>query len=127
MRIFGREPVFWLSGLQALLAVAVAFPVLGITPDMAAWVVTVATAVLAAAEAWLVRPFTVGVMTAAIKASLAALVMFGLPIPTGLDAALVAFGTFIVGVLMAPNVTPAASPDRDWLAARTGNYGLSRR
>lgn len=126
MKIFGREPVFWLSGVQALLAIAVAFPVLGITPDVAAWVVTVATAVLAAAEAWLVRPFTVGVMTAATKASLAALVMFGLPIPTGLDAALVALGTFVMGVLMAPNVTPAAAPDRAWLAARTGNGLVSR-
>lgn len=127
IKIFGREPVYWLSGLTALLAVLVAIPGVNayLTPDAAAWVVTVGTALLGAWEAWSVRPFTVSVMTNAVKTTLAAVVMFGLPIPDGLDAALVALGTFIIGTLMTPDVTPRAFPDLAWLRDRERGGGGS--
>lgn len=118
VKIFGREPVVILTGLQSLLAVAVAIPALGFTPDMAAWVVTLASLVLGGVEAAMTRPFTVPVMTTLVRTVLAALVMFNVAIPAGLDGALVALGTFVLGLTMSNSVTPKADPDPSFARAQ---------
>lgn len=120
IKIFGREPVYWLSGLQALFAVLVTLPVIGdvVTPDVTAWVIMAGTAILAAWEAWAVRPLSVVAMSNAVKVTLTALVLFGFQLPPGLEAGLIALGTFIIGSLMTTDVTPRAFPDLDWLASR---------
>lgn len=120
IKIFGREPVYWLSGLQALFAVLVTLPVINqvVTPEFTSWVIMVGTAVLAAWEAWAVRPLSVAAMTNAVKVTLTAVVLFGFQLPPGLEAALIAMGTFIIGSLMTTDVTPRAFPDMAWLERR---------
>ena len=110
-KIFGREPIVILAGLQAALAVVVSIPALGLSAEAAAWIITLASAVLGAVEAWTVRPFTVAAMTGAIRTTITALVLFGLPIPAELGGALIALGTFVLGLLTANSVTPKADPD----------------
>jgi hypothetical protein len=118
VKIFGREPVVILTGLQSLLAVAVAIPALGVTPEVAAWVVTLASLVLGGVEAAMTRPFTVPVMTTLVRTVLAALVMFNVAIPAGLDGAMVALGTFVLGLTMSNSVTPKADPDPTFTRAQ---------
>lgn len=110
-KLFGREPVVWLTGLQAVLAVVVSVPALGLDAMTAAWIITAASAVLGALEAWAVRPFTVAAMTVAVRTTAAALVMFGLPVTPELAGAVVGVGTFIMGLIMSNAVTPKAAPD----------------
>ena len=117
--IFGREPVVILTGIQAVLAVAVSIPAFGVTPEMAAWVLTLTSLVLGAVEAAMTRPFTVPVMTTLVRTSLTAVAMFGLDIPTGLDSSLVGLGTFLLGLLTAQSVTPKADPDPSFLRAKS--------
>lgn len=120
IRIFGREPIVWLTGLQAILAVAVSIPAFGIDATTAAWIVTLASALLGAVEAWAVRPFTVAAMTVAVRTSAAALVMFGLPITPELAGAIVGAGTFLMGILVSNAVTPKADPDPSFTRALMG-------
>jgi hypothetical protein len=114
-KILGREPIVWLTGAQSVLAVAVSIPALHISPETAAWIITAASLVLGAVEAWTVRPFTVAAMTAAVRTSATALVMFGVPISPELSGALVALGTFLLGLMTANSVTPKADPDPAFL------------
>ncbi len=118
MKILGREPIVWLTGAQSVLAVVVSIPALGVSAETAAWVITLASLVLGALEAWSVRPFTVAAMTAAVRTTVTALVMFGLPISPELSGAMVALGTFVLGLLTANSVTPKAAPDPEFLRAR---------
>lgn len=120
IKIFGREPIVWLTGLQAILAIAVSIPAFGIDAMTAAWIVTLASAILGAIEAWTVRPFTVAAMTVAVRTSAAALVMFGLPITPELAGALVAGGTFLLGILVSNAVTPKADPDPSFTRGLVG-------
>lgn len=110
-KILGREPIVWLTGIQAILAVVVSLPFVGLDATTAAWVVTLASAVLGAVEAWAVRPLTVAAMTVAVRTSAAAAVMFGLPITPELAGAVVGVGTFVMGVIMSNAVTPRVDPD----------------
>lgn len=123
--IFGRQPVVYLTGLQAILAVVVSIPAIGVDAAMAAWIITLASALLGAVEAWAVRPFNVAAMTVAVRTSAAALVMFGLPIPPDTAGAIVGVGTFVMGLLMWNTVTPKVDPAPGFLtgAVVTGKHG----
>lgn len=125
-KILGREPIVWLTGAQSVLAVVVSIPALGVSAETAAWTITVASAVLGALEAWSVRPFTVAAMTAAVRTTVTALLLFGLPISPELGGALVAVGTFVLGLLTANSVTPKAAPDPAFLRAREGAVRVVR-
>lgn len=119
-KIFGREPIVILAGLQAVLAVVVSIPALGVSADTAAWIITAVSAVLAAVEAWLVRPWTVAVLTGAVRTTATALALFGLALPPELVGSLVALGTFVLGLLTANSVTPKSDPDPKFLRGRAG-------
>lgn len=120
-KLFGREPIVWLTGLQAVLAVVVSIPALGVDAATAAWVITVASGVLGALEAWTVRPFTVAAMTVAVRTTATALVMFGLPVTPELAGAVVGVGTFLMGLLMSNSVTPKADPDPTFTRDHVGS------
>lgn len=114
-KIFGREPIVILAGIQSVLAVIVSVPALGVSAETAAWILTALSAILGAVEAWTVRPFTVAAMTAAVRTTAVALVMFGFPITEELAGSLVALGTFVLGLLTANSVTPKSDPDPRFL------------
>lgn len=118
MKILGREPVVILTGLQSVLAVAVSIPALHVSPELAAWLVTLASLVLGALEAAATRPFTVPVMTTLVRTVFAAVVMFGVVVPPALEGAVVALGTFVLGLLTANSVTPVADPDMSFMRAK---------
>lgn len=118
MKIFGRHPIVWLTAIQSALALAVATPFINLDPNVAAWLLTVTSAILAAVEAFAVRPMTPAALAGAIRTLLTAVVLFGFPVTEDFATALVGFATLVYGFLVVPTVTPAADPDRAFLMRR---------
>jgi hypothetical protein len=110
MLIFGRYPAAWLAAITAVLAVVTNLPGSPVTGEMAAWIVTIASAVFTALEAWLVRPVTVPMLTGAIRTTIAAVVLFGVPISDTLSGAIVAAIAMLFGLMVHANGTPAGDP-----------------
>lgn len=107
---FKWEPVLWLAFLQSLLALLVALPRFSLDPAVAAWLLTATSAVFAAVEAWMVRPFTPAALSGAIRTALTAFAVFGWLPTEEFSTALVAFGTMIYGLLVRGSVEPKAGP-----------------
>jgi hypothetical protein len=116
--IFGREPVVWLGALQAVLAVLVTLPALGVTEAIAGWVLVGVSGVFTILEAAMTRPVVVSTLAGGVRTVLTAAVFFGLPLGEQTSAALVAAFTFIMGMVLSNSVTPAADPDPGFLRAK---------
>lgn len=110
MLIFGRYPAAWLSAITAVLAVIANIPGSPLSGEMAAWVVTVVSAGFTALEAWMIRPVTVAMLTGAVRTTIAAIVLFGVPISDELSGTIVAAVSMIFGLLVHANGTPAGDP-----------------
>ena len=123
-KLFGREPVVWVGALQAALAVLVTLPALGITEDVAGWVIVGVSALFTIVEAALARPVVVPALSGGVRTLLSAAVYFGLPLSDQTSSALIAAFTFIMGMVLANSVTPAADPDPSF--ARAKNVSLAR-
>lgn len=119
--ILGREPVVWLGALQAVLAVLVTLPDLGITETVAGWVIVGVSGVFTILEAAMTRPVVVSALAGGVRTVLSAAVFFGLPLGEQTSAALVAAFTFIMGMVLSNSVTPAADPDPNFVRAKAVN------
>lgn len=106
-KIFGREPAAILYGLQALLAVAVAFGLFGLTEDSAAWVMTIANGVMALIVAVVTRPVVVSALTGAVQTILTGAIAFGLPLTEAQMGTVIAALSVVLGLILRPNVSPA--------------------
>jgi small-conductance mechanosensitive channel len=115
MKIFGRNPIVWLGAIQAALAVLVTLPALGITSEVASWVMVAVSGGFAAAEAIMARPFVIAALAGAVRTVLSALVFFGLPLSEETSGALIAAFSLILGLVLANSVTPTADPDPNFL------------
>ena len=115
-KIFGREPAAILYGLQALLAVAVAFGVLGLTEESAAWAMTIANGVMALIVALVTRPIVVSAMTGAVQTILTGAVAFGLPLTEAQMGTIIAAMSVILGLILRPNVSPTYGGDTRMMA-----------
>jgi len=78
MKILGRDPAAILYGLQSLLAVGVAFHVLGLNADSADWVMLVANGLLSLLVAVTTRPVVVAAITGAVQTIMTGVVAFGI-------------------------------------------------
>lgn len=123
MKIFGYYPATIIAAVQAVLAVVLNLPASPLSPDVAAWVITVLSAVAVAAEAWTVRPVTVAVLTGAVRTTIAAVLLIGAPfgvaISPELSGAIVAAVIMVFGLLTHANGTPAISPKPGFLREGT--------
>lgn len=115
MKIFGYYPATIIAAVQAVLAVVVNLPVSPLSADQAAWFVTILSAVAVAAEAWTVRPVTVAMLTGAVRTTIAAVVLFGIPMSEELSGAIVAAVIMVFGLLTHANGTPAIAPKPGFL------------
>jgi len=115
MKIFGYYPATIIAAVQAVLAVVVNLPASPLSADQAAWFVTILSAVAVAAEAWTVRPVTVAMLTGAVRTTIAAVVLFGVPMNEELSGAIVAAVIMVFGLLTHANGTPAISPKPGFL------------
>jgi hypothetical protein len=127
MKIFGYYPATLIATITAILAVVTNIPQSPLTGVQAAWFVTVLSVVATAAEAWTVRPITVPVLTGAVRTTIAAVVLFGVPVSDTLAGLIVSAVTMIFGLLVHANGTPAIDPDPRIVqhGANTGVRALS--
>jgi hypothetical protein len=106
VKILGREPAVWLYALQALLSVAVAFGVFGLTEISAAWVLTIGNGVMALVVAVVTRPFVVSALTGAVQTLLTGAIAFGLPVSEAQMGVLIGALSVVLGLILRPNVSP---------------------
>lgn len=92
MKIFGREPAFYVGVLEALVAVLVTFRLPGLSVEQAGLVVALVVALGGVLTAWATRDTLLAALVGAVKAGLILGAGYGLPITdeqVGLIAALV--------------------------------------
>jgi uncharacterized membrane protein (DUF2068 family) len=106
MKILGREPAAILYALQAVLAVLVAFGVLGLTEESAAWTLTIGNGVMALIVAVVTRPFVVSALTGGVQTILTGAVAFGLPMTEAQMGTTIAALSILLGLTLRPNVSP---------------------
>jgi membrane-bound ClpP family serine protease len=78
-KILGRDPAAILYGVQSLLAIGVAFHVLGLTSQSADWVMLIANGLMSLVVALTTRPFVVAAIIGAVQTIMTGIVAFGLP------------------------------------------------
>jgi len=108
--IFGRSPAIWLAAITSVLAVLINLPGSPVDPTMAAWIVTVVSALFAVLEAVAVRPVSVSMLTGVVRTVIAATVLFGISVSPELSGAIVAVVTMAFGLFVNANGTPTHDP-----------------
>lgn len=115
MRVFGFEPAAILYGVNAAVALLVAYG-LDLSQDQVAAISVIATALLTIVTAAMTRPVVVSSITAAVGTCLTAVAAFGLHLSADQISATVTALSIVLGLLLRQNVSPApavkAMPDR---------------
>jgi uncharacterized membrane protein (UPF0136 family) len=92
MKVFGREPAFWVGVIEALIALLVTFKLDGLSQEQAALWIAAVVAVGGLVTAWATRDTALAALVAVVKAVLVLGVAYGLTVTEeqiGLVAALV--------------------------------------
>jgi uncharacterized membrane protein len=111
MKIFGREPSFWVTIIGAVLAFLVTYNLNGLTDVQAAAIMGVLVAAVGALNGWITRPRKPGVFNGLLAAVVGLLAAYGLKMGADQVAALDAMLLAIGGLwAIRPQVTPAADP-----------------
>ncbi len=78
MKVFGREPAFYVGVIEAVIALLVTFKLDGLSQEQAGLWIAVAVAVGGAITAWATRDTALAALVAVVKASLVLAVAYGL-------------------------------------------------
>ena len=106
---FKYDPALYLYYLNAALALVVAFfPGLNLSSTVQAAIITIATAVLAAVSAVLVRPVHVAALVGAATTALTAAAAFGLHLSDNRMAALTSALSIVIPLILRLIVSPSA-------------------
>ncbi len=107
MKIFGREPSFWVTIIGAVLAFLVTYNLDGLSNVQAAGIMGVLVALVGALNAWMTLPRGPGIFNGLLAAVVGLLVTYGFDISheqvAALDAMLLAIGGLWA---IRPQVTP---------------------
>lgn len=119
MKIFGREPAFYVGVIEALVAVLVTFNLPGLSTEQAGLVVALVVAIGGALTAWATRDTLLAALVGVVKAGLILAVGYGLTVTDeqiGLIAALVSvIGSGYLRTQTSP-VDTAVSEGSTWWA-----------
>lgn len=114
MKIFGKNPAFWLGVIQALLAFLMTInqvaSALRLTDEKIGLIMAVLFAVLGVYEAWVVRDTMLAALTAAAKALIALLTAYGLHLSADQTAALLGLVALIGGAFIRDRTSPLVVP-----------------
>lgn len=80
MKIFGREPAFWVGVIEALIALLVTFNLPGLSNEQAGVIVALVIAAGGAVSAWATKDTALAALVAVVKAALVVGVAYGLHI-----------------------------------------------
>lgn len=114
MKIFGRDPAFWVGVIEAAIAVLVTFKLHGLSNEQAGLWVAAIVALGGVLTAWTTRDTMLAALVAFVKGLLVLGVAYGLHVTQeqiGLIAALVTtFGAGWLRTQTSPVSTPISSP-----------------
>jgi ABC-type Co2+ transport system permease subunit len=80
MKIFGRDPAFWVGVIEAFIALLVTFKFSGLTNEQAGLWIALVIAIGAVLSAWTTRDTVLAALVSAVKAALVVGVAYGLHI-----------------------------------------------
>jgi uncharacterized membrane protein len=106
LKIFGYEPAAILYGVNAAVALLVAYG-LDLTQDQVSAVSVLATAILSIVVAVMTRPIVVSSITAAAATALSAVAAFGLELSAEQISTAVTAGSIVLALALRANVSPA--------------------
>lgn len=106
MKIFGREPTLWIAVVNAVVLGIATLGFNWLDNDQAGLIVLAINAVLAAVNAYAVRPISPAVFTYAVSAIVSVLVSYGLEITPDQLASLNAIMVVTLGLITRGQVSP---------------------
>lgn len=114
MRLFGRQPAFWLGVLQAILAFVLTIrsvaSELHLTDERVGAIMAVLFALLGVYEAWTVRDTMLAALTAAAKALIALFAAYRLELTPDQVAALLGVVALLGGAFVRDRTSPLVVP-----------------
>lgn len=114
MRIFGKQPAFWLGVLQAVLAFVLTMhqvaAQLHLTDERVGAIMAALFALLGVYEAWSVRDTMLAALTAAAKALIALFAAYRLELSVDQTAALLGIVALIGGAFVRDRTSPLVVP-----------------
>lgn len=110
MKIFGREPAFWVALVEAFLALLLSFDLFKLTPERTSLIVAVVMAAFGFYTAYVTKDTMLGVGVGLAKALLALGVGFGLNLTTNQTGVILAFITVALGGYQRSQTMPLAVP-----------------
>lgn len=97
MKIFGREPAFWIGVLEAVLALVLSWHKFGLTGENVGAIMAVVVAAFSVYTAWVTRDTMLGVLVGFVKALIALAAAFKFELSVDQVAAVIALTTIIAG------------------------------
>lgn len=104
--IFGREPAVWVSLIEAVLTILLAFS-LGISQTTFGPIMAVVVAAAGAFTAWATRDTMLGVLIGLSKAALICAAVYGLTLTDAQTGALIGTVTLLIGFFHRTQTSPA--------------------
>lgn len=108
MRIFGREPAFWVGLVEAALALFLSFNLFSLTDELVSLIMAVVVAVLGVVTAYVTRDTFLGVGVGLAKAVLALAAGYGFAFTVNQTAAVIAVVTILLGSYQRSQTVPLA-------------------
>lgn len=107
-RVFGREPAWWASTIEAGLTLLMVFDIL--SQNTFGYVLPVVQAGLGLYVAWVTKETMLSALTGLVKALLSALIIFGWALTDTQTAAVLAFVALVGGAFVRDRTYPLAYP-----------------
>jgi hypothetical protein len=105
-KIFGREPVFFVSVVEALLALLLTFGVPGLDQERAGVIVAAVSALLGLVVAYATRTTLFSALVGFAKAALVLAVTFGAPLTDAQTGAAIALISLVAGAYLRDRTSP---------------------
>lgn len=109
-KILGREPAFFVSVLEAILALLLTFQIDGLTQENVGVIVATATAAAGLLVAWATHTTLFSALVGFAKAALVLAVTFGVHLTDAQTGALMALIVLVAGAYLRDRTTPVETP-----------------
>lgn len=110
MKIFGREPAFYVGLVEAVLMLLLSWNAFGITIEVEGSIVAVVTAAFGFYTAYVTKDTLLGVGVGLVKSLIALYVVFGFNLSENQSAAIIALAVFLLGSFQRTQTTPLVKP-----------------
>lgn len=110
MKLFGREPAFWVGFIEAALALLLSWNVFGLTANMIGGIMAVVVALAGVYTAYVTRDTMLGVLVGLTKAIIICMAAFNYQLTEQQTVSVIAFVTILAGGFQRTQTAPALHP-----------------